>query len=145
MDEILEEIRKLKERISILESHKTSSLCYETILKDISIEPILKCKDELYIQMCDYILQHNVIQLMEQSKIYISHKESWVKGNQELKDLFMFVEKKWIDIYLKFIQENDDVTAEQFDTYNNIIYGLNLNKSLNKIKLYMIDKINDNI
>jgi len=146
MDEILNELRELKKRVSLLESlFETSQkvMCYETILTDIIIETILNCKDELYIQMCDYILKHNVIQLMENSKIYISHKGSWKKGNQELKDLFIFIEKKWIDNYLKFIDECDDLTGEQFEKYNDVIYSLNLNKNLTKIKQYIIDKIND--
>lgn len=137
--DILEEIRQLKERVSALESKKV--LCYETVLNDVSIEPILKSKDELYIQMCDYILKHKVVQYID-DKIYIAHKGSLVKGNPALKDLFIFVEKKWIEAYLKIM---DDLNAEQFETYNSIIYGLNLNKSITKIKKYMIDKIKDNI
>ena len=140
MEEILEEIRILKERVSVLESQKLS-LCYETALKDIHIEAILKSKDEIYIQMCDYILKYNVIQWID-SKLYISHKGTWVKGNQELKDLFTFVEKKWIGLYLKFI-DNEELSADEFDKYNTIIYGLNLNKSITKIKQYL--KIKDNI
>lgn len=139
--ELLEEIRKLKERVSALESQKMS-LCYETALKDIHIETILKSKDELYIQMCDYILQYNVIQWID-SKLYISHKGTWIKCNQELKDLFTFVEKKWIDLYLKFIHDNEELSADDFEKYNTIIYGLNLNKSITKIKQYL--KIKDNI
>jgi hypothetical protein len=134
MEEILEEIRILKERVSALESQKIS-LCYETALKDIHIEDVLKSKDEIYIQMCDYILQYNVIQWID-SKLYISHKGTWVKGNQALKDLFTFVEKKWIGLYLKFI-ENEELSADEFDKYNTIIYGLNLNKSITKIKQYL--------
>ena len=146
MDEILQEIIELKRRVSLLESLLETSqkvMCYESILSDVMIEPILNCKDELYIQMCDYILKHNVIQLMDNSKIYISYKGSWIKGNQELKDLFIFVEKKWIDSYLKFIDEYDDLTGEQFEKYNDVIYSLNLNKNLTKIKQYIIDKIKD--
>jgi len=140
MEEILEEIRILKERVSVLEGQKIS-LCYETALPDIQIESILKSKDEIYIQMCDYILKYKVIQWID-SKLYISHKGTWVKGNQELKDLFTFVEKKWIGLYLKFI-DNDELSADEFDKYNTIIYGLNLNKSITKIKQYL--KIKDNI
>ena len=140
MEEILEEIRILKERVSVLEGQKIS-LCYETALPDIQIESILKSKDEIYIQMCDYILKYKVIQWID-SKLYISHKGTWVKGNQELKDLFVFVEKKWIGLYLKFI-DNDELSADEFDKYNTIIYGLNLNKSITKIKQYL--KIKDNI
>ena len=140
MEEILEEIRILKERVSVLEGQKIS-LCYETALPDIQIESILKSKDDIYIQMCDYILKYKVIQWID-SKLYISHKGTWVKGNQELKDLFVFVEKKWIGLYLKFI-DNDELSADEFDKYNTIIYGLNLNKSITKIKQYL--KIKDNI
>lgn len=134
--DILEEIRKLKERVTLLESQ----ICYENVLSDVSIEPILKSKDALYIQMSDYILKHNVVQCID-NNLYISHKGTLVKGNQALKDLFIFVEKKWIETYLKMI---DDLTADQFEEYNTIMYSLNL-KSITKIKKYMIDKIKDNI
>lgn len=137
--DILEEIRKLKERVTLLESHK-KVLCYENVLSDVSIEPILKSKDALYIQMCDYILKHNVVQYID-NNLYVSHKGTLKKGNQALKDLFIFVEKKWIETYLKMI---DDLTADQFEEYNTIMYGLNL-KSITKIKKYMIDKIKDYI
>ena len=141
MDEILEEIRKLKERVSMLESNKSSNLCYETLLGPFSILDILKCKDELYIQICDYILQHNIIQIMDNNKIYICHKGSWLKSNDVLKKLLEFIEQKWIQSYLDFISTNDDLTGEQFETYNELIYSLNVKKNLSKIKKYIIDNI----
>lgn len=137
MEELLEEINKLKERVSALESQKATTSCYESVLGDIDIVSVLNSNQELYIQMCDYVLKHNVIQVMDSSTIYISHKGKWVKGNEALKSLFQFVENKWISSYLTFTEECEDLTADQFDKYNTIIYNLNLNKHLSKIKQYI--------
>lgn len=135
MEELLEEINKLKARVSALESQKAVTSCYESVLGDIDIVSVLNSNQELYIQMCDYVLKHNVIQVMD--VIYISHKGKWVKGNEALKALFQFVENKWISSYLTFTEECEELTADQFDKYNNIIYNLNLNKHLSKIKQYI--------
>ncbi len=100
MDDLLEEIRKLKEMVSALESGvKSTPKCYEQCLTNIDILSVLHSKQELYIQMCDYILEHNVIQVMDKNKIYISHKGKWVCGNDALKELFKFVEDQWIQAY----------------------------------------------
>lgn len=136
MDDLLEEIRKLKERVTALESQKAVSVCYEHVLGDIDVLSVLNSKDELYVQMCDYVLKHNVIQVMDTS-IYISHKGKWIKGNEALKELFKFVEHKWITSYLNFTEDCEDLTADQFDKYNTIMYSLNLNKHLSKIKQYI--------
>ena len=141
MEEIFQEIKELKRRVYLLESRKV--LCYETILSDpsdISIESILGCKQDLSIQMCDYVLKYNVLQLINKNHIYICHKGSWIKGNtQELNDLFTFVENKWIGAYIIFLK--DEISGEQFEKYNNIIYSLNLKKNLNKMKEYIIESI----
>jgi hypothetical protein len=144
MEEILEEIRILKERVSILESNKPSEVCYEKRLGEISIVSILKCKDDLYIQMCNYILKYNIIQIID-DKLYICHKGSWIKGNDALNTLFSFIEQRWILLYLDFISKEDHLTGQQFETFNEVIYNLNFKKNLGKIKQYIIDKIKDNI
>jgi hypothetical protein len=138
MDDLLEEIRKLKERVSALESGvKSTSKCYEQCLTNIDILSVLHSKQELYIQMCDYILEHNVIQVMDKNKIYISHKGKWVGGNDALKELFKFVEDQWVQAYLQFVEDEDELTADQFEKYNTIIYDLSWNKHLSKIKQYI--------
>jgi predicted S18 family serine protease len=142
MDDLLEEIRKLKERVSVLESSlesgiKSTPKCYEQCLTNIDILSVLNSKQELYIQMCDYILEHNVIQVMDKNKIYISHKGKWVGGNDALKELFKFVEDQWIQAYLQFVEDADELTADLFEKYNTIIYDLSWNKHLSKIKQYI--------
>lgn len=87
--------------------------------------------------MCDYILEHNVIQVMDKNKIYISHKGKWVGGNDALKELFKFVEDQWVQAYLQFVEDEDELTADQFEKYNTIIYDLSWNKHLSKIKQYI--------
>lgn len=139
MEDMLQELRDLKRRVTLLESRKV--LCYETILSDmsdVSIESVLHSNHELYIQMCDYVFKYNVLQLIDKNKIYICHKGAWIKGNpQELKELFIFVEKKWIGMYLDFLK--DDISGELFEKYNDIIYSLNLTKNITKIKDYIIE------
>ena len=139
MEDMLQELRDLKRRVTLLESRKV--LCYETILSDmsdVSIESVLHSNHELYIQMCDYVFKYNVFQLIDKNKIYICHKGAWIKGNpQELKELFIFIEKKWIGMYLDFVK--DDISGEEFEKYNDIIYSLNLTKNITKIKDYMIE------
>ena len=139
MEDMLQELRDLKRRVTLLESRKV--LCYETILSDmsdVSIESVLHSNHELYIQMCDYVFKYNVFQLIDKNKIYICHKGAWIKGNpQELKELFIFIEKKWIGMYLDFLK--DDISGEEFEKYNDIIYSLNLTKNITKIKDYMIE------
>ena len=139
MEDMLQELRDLKRRVTLLESRKV--LCYETILSDmsyVSIDSVLHSNHELYIQMCDYVFKYNVFQLIDKNKIYICHKGAWIKGNpQELKELFIFIEKKWIGMYLDFVK--DDISGEEFEKYNDIIYSLNLTKNITKIKDYIIE------
>ena len=142
MEELLEEFRKLKERVSILETKNESDQCYKNILgnAEYSIEHIVQNESPFYIQLCDLILEHQIL-TMTDSKIYICHKG----GNQELKEVFAFVENLIIIKYNQYVNDNDNLTAEQFDKYNTIIYSLNLTKNLSKIKKYISDKIKGNI
>jgi hypothetical protein len=136
MDELWAELNRLKERVAFLELFQLP--CYEIILKSLPIDimAFLKSKQPLGEQVVRFIMNRGIIQVLE-TKIYICHKHAWISSDLALKEMFLFIEELILAHYKKMLEETD-LTAEQFDAYNAVVYSLNIKKNLSKMKQLII-------
>lgn len=137
MDELRAELNQLKERVAFLELFHLP--CYEIILKSVPIDihAFLKSKLPFHEQVVRFIMNRGIIQVLE-SKIYICHKHAWISSDIALKEMFRFIEELIISSYNTMLEETE-LTGEQFEAYNAIVYSLNIKRNLSKIKQLIIN------
>jgi hypothetical protein len=139
MDELKEEIQQLKRRVAFLEMfHKP---CYEMVLNTLDIESILACREDMWVQVVRHSLNRGILQVLGGSNIYICHKHIWIKSDLSLKDMFKFVEGSFIKAYTHYLEQHPELDAEHYETYNSIIYSLNLKRDFQKMKNLIIASI----
>lgn len=136
MDELRAELERLKQRVAFLELFQLP--CYEVILNSVPIDigSIVKSKHPLWEQVVRHIMNRGVLQVLE-SKIYICHKHAWISSDLALREMFGFVEEKIVASYKQMLKESD-LTPDQFDAYNAVVYSLNIKKNLSKMKQLII-------
>ena len=145
MEELLERLKKLEDRVKYLESgtkkEKEKAHDFDAAIKDITVEDhhlsqilVSNMEDQLISIIAEYNRDKPFIQLRRQLYKY---KEGWVvMADSDLIYLFENMEFKVMQLYSKTTQEQE----KYFDN-NKIIYGLNITTRLKKIKTKLIEHI----
>lgn len=149
MEELLLKVKELETRLSILENKNgpTSNYYdYEQCSYDISMDIISKSKNELYVHIVNNILSQKdkCLQIMDDKRcpLLLFHKEKFIKGNEtNLKNYFEFIETLWIKEYKTYLSQHPHINDKEYEHYNIIIYGLNIQKDFRKIRELLYDKL----
>ena len=145
MDEILERLRILEERVQYLESQQIRESAYDfdqsvanIEVNNFHLEQVIESNMED--QIINIIVNHNKqFPFLKMCKHLCMFKEKWViLSDSDFKYLIESIEFKLLKLHSLKHTEND---ADKYFEINNIMYGLNFASRIKKIKNKLIDNI----
>jgi len=144
MDEILERLAFLEKRVEILEKQKQTqeNNFKETIIsvqiteEDVS-SALQSTVEELIIQLL--IQTNNKTPFLKLKKTLYKFDKDWIKmSDDDYKYMFGYIEYQLITLYKLRIHT---FGPEEFFEKNKIMYGLNFNKNIKRIKTLFLQSL----
>lgn len=144
MDEILERLAFLEKRVAALEKQKQSqeNNFKETIIsiditEDAVSSALQSSVEELIIQLL--IQTNNKTPFLKLKKTLYKFDKDWIKvTDEDYKYMFEYIEYKLITLYKLRIHT---FGPEEFFDKNKIMYGLNFNKNIKRIKTLFLQSL----